>query len=59
MLYATRALDLTLDEDDEEILKEIMEILCKQGLTVNRASRVLEDALKMLPYMAKLSKEDV
>ena len=60
MLYDNMpiALDLTSDEDDEEILKEIMEILCKQGLTVNRAFRVLEDARKMLPYMAKLRQNE-
>ena len=49
-----RVLDLTSNKEDEKIIKEIMEILCKQGLTVDRASRVLKDARKMLPYMAKL-----
>lgn len=50
-----RPLGLTSNKDDDEILKEIIKILCTHELTVDRASRVLMDAQKMLPYLAKLA----
>lgn len=52
---ARRIIGLMSDEGDEEILKEIMETLRKYELTVDRASRVLKDARKLLPYVAKLA----
>ncbi|GFI51158.1 hypothetical protein IMSAGC020_02368 [Lachnospiraceae bacterium] len=52
---ARRTIGLMSDKEDEEILKEIMEILRKHELTVDRASRVLKDARKLLPYVTKLA----
>ncbi len=52
---ARRTIGLISDKEDDEILKEIMEILRKHELTVDRASRVLKDARKLLPYVTKLA----
>lgn len=52
---ARRTIGLMSDKGDEEILKEIMETLRKYELTVDRASRVLKDARKLLPYVTKLA----
>ena len=48
-------LGLRSDEQDEELVKEIVKILCERKLSFDRASRVLADAQTMLPYMAKLA----
>ena len=45
---------LKADETDEEITKDILRVFRDKELTVDRASRVLEDAQVMLPLMAKL-----
>ncbi|MEZ3435691.1 MAG: hypothetical protein K1W34_13945 [Lachnospiraceae bacterium] len=42
-------------EQDEETLKAITTFLAGRELTFDRASRILEDARKMLPYLAQLS----
>ena len=52
---ARRTIGLISDKEYDEILKEIMEILRKHELTVDRASRVLKDARKLLPYVTKLA----
>lgn len=53
-LVAKRILGLTSDPEDEELTKEILKILSKRELTVERASRILADAQKMLPFLGKL-----
>ena len=52
---ARRTIGLMSDKGDEAILKEIMETLRKHELTVDRASLVLKDARKLLPYVTKLA----
>lgn len=47
-------LDFTSDQEDEEVVKEIVEILCKRKLTMDRASRILADAQKILPFLTKM-----
>lgn len=49
-----RMLGLKSNKDDEEIIKEILKMLSKRELTIDRASRVLADAQKMLPILSKL-----
>jgi len=48
-------LGLVSDEQDEEIVKEIVRTLCENELTIDRASRILEDARKLLSHVAKLT----
>ncbi len=49
-----RMLGLKSNKNDEEIVEEILKMLSKRELTIDRASRVLEDARKMLPILGKL-----
>lgn len=48
------ALGFTSDQEDEETLKKIVEILCERKLTMDRASRILADAQKIIPFLAKM-----
>lgn len=49
-----RALGFISDQEDEEVVKKIVEILCERKLTMDRASRILADAQKILPFLAKM-----
>ena len=49
-----KALGFTSNLEDEETLRKIIKILCEDELTVDRASRILADALKLLPFLGKL-----
>lgn len=42
------------DPQDEEVIREIVKMLCERELTIDRASRILADAQKLLPFVAKL-----
>ena len=49
-----KALGFTSNLEDEETIRKIIKILCEDELTVDRASRILADALKLLPFLGKL-----
>ncbi len=51
---ARKTLGLSSDKEDEEIVKEIIKMLCEYELTIDRAFRILEDTRSMLPHVAKL-----
>lgn len=49
-----KALGFTSNLEDEETIRKIVKILCEDELTVDRASRILADAQKLLPFIGKL-----
>lgn len=49
-----KALGFTSNLEDEETIRKIVKILCEDELTVDRASRILADAQKLLPFLGKL-----
>lgn len=51
---ARQVLDFTCDKQDEELVKKIINMMCEQEINVDRASRILADAQKMLPFVDKL-----
>lgn len=49
-----KALGFTSNLEDEKTIRKIVKILCEDELTVDRASRILTDAQKLLPFLGKL-----
>lgn len=49
-----RAWELKADCGDDGITREVVALLAKKGLSVDRASRILEDARSMIPRLAKI-----
>lgn len=49
-----KTLGLKSDERDEETVKEIIKLLQKKEINIDRAFRILEDAQSMLPFIAVL-----
>lgn len=49
-----KILGFTSNLEDEETIRKIVKILYEDELTVDRASRILADAQKLLPFLGKL-----
>lgn len=52
-------LGLKSNPEDDEIIREILHLFAKKGVTVNQAYKILKDTRTLLPRLSKLPyKED-
>ncbi len=57
--YARKKIGLKAKPEDDGIVREIIQLLAKKGITVDRAYKILKDVRTLLPRFAKLPyKED-